>query len=437
VSVALIEDRFDDTVLLLRGEPPQALVVRGDDGWALPIVHTRDHHPAHVGPTRRAIRAELGIDAFVLGCRRVDVTGGVARRLLEVEALQESREGQRWIAASDVDNLRRTPVVDGREWTQAGWFKRASAWLEGQAAAGGWTIQAVEQIRSWEFSCVLRVQTNHAELYFKALPETYAAEVPLIQQLAAWHPAQIPEVVGADVCQRWVLLRACAGRCLEDGAALAAWCRAARAYADLQVASAQKLDRLKALGCPDRLPSALRSAIGPLLADETAFLVGEDNGLTPAELQRLRGAQRWLEAACDELTASGLPLALEHGDLWASNIYVGEQDPMFIDWTDASISHPFLSLGPLLRSAGWDAHLQGDPDALRKIADAYLQAWSAYASPAQLRRELELAQPLAALHIAVTYWSLTPKPHQQWWMPRGVPFFARMALELLPAAGVL
>ena len=40
-------------------------------------------------------------------------------------------------------------------------------------------------------------------------------------------------------------------------------------------------------------------------------------------------------------------------------------------------------------------------------------------------------------HIAVTYWSLTPGPHQQWWMPRAVPFFARMALELLPAAGVL
>ena len=70
-----------------------------------------------------------------------------------------------------------------------------------------------------------------------------------------------------------------------------------------------------------------------------------------------------LGAACDELTASGLPLTLEHGDLWVSNIYVGDAEPQFIDWTDASISHPFLSLGPLLRSVGWDPHLADQPNA--------------------------------------------------------------------------
>jgi len=80
--------------------------------------------------------------------------------------------------------------------------------------------------------------------------------------------------------------------------------------------------------------------------------------------------------------------------------------------------------------------LRGDTGAPRKIADTYLEAWSAYDRPAQLKHLLVLAEPLAALHIAVTYWSLTPRPHQQWWMPRGVPFFARMALELLPAAVV-
>jgi hypothetical protein len=105
--------------------------------------------------------------------------------------------------------------------------------------------------------------------------------------------------------------------------------------------------------------------------------------------------------------------------------------------TDASISHPFLSLGPLLRSAGWDTHLHSDTTAMHHIADAYLDAWSTFASTAHLRRLLDLAEPLAALHVAVSYRSLTPRPHQQWWMPRGVPFFARMALELLPAAGVL
>jgi hypothetical protein len=255
--------------------------------------------------------------------------------------------------------------------------------------------------------------------------------------MAAWFPAHLPAVVGADGDRRWLLLRRCEGQCLEEGAPLATWRDVARAYADVQVAAAQQVDRLRELGCPDRSPSTLREEIGRLCADEAAFLVDQAHGLTSAELQRLRAAQPWLAQACDELSASNLPLSIEHGDLWASNVYVGEHGPMFIDWTDASISHPFLSLGPLLRSAGWDAHLQSDPAALQQIADAYLQAWSAFASPTHLRRELDLAMPLAALHIAMTSWSHPAGSHQQWWLWRMVPFFARMALELLPAAGVL
>src|SRR5207244_6081507 len=179
-----------------------------------------------------------------------------------------------------------------------------------------------------------------------------------------------------------------------------------------------------------RAPRTLREAIGPLLADKAALLVSEEHGLTSAELEILRAAQPWFEAACDELSASSLPLTLEHGDLWASNIYIGDGEPQFIDWTDACLSHPFLSLGPLLRSAGWDAQLQDNSGAVRTIADAYLEPWSAYASPAELRRLLELAQPLVALHIAVTIWLHSPGSHQHWWLWRMVPFFAPTALEV-------
>ena len=391
----------------------------------MPVVRTQDHHPADVEPLRRAIRAELGFDAFILTCRNVTVGDGVVRRTLDVELLGDSRENQR-----------SREVVDGREWTKPGWFGQVREWLDRQATAGGWTVHQVEQIRSWEFSCVLRVLTDQGELYFKAMPRAYAGEVALIQRLAKWYPAWLPSVESADLGRRWVLLRACGGRCLEAGAPLADWQRVARAYAQLQLASAQKVDRLRALGCPDRSLRTLREAIEPLLADKAALLVSEEHGLTSAELESLRAALPWLEATCDELSASSLPQTLEHGDLWASNIYIGDGDPQFIDWTDACLSHPFLSLGPLLRSAGWDAQLQDDSGAVRKIADAYLEPWSAYASPAELRRLLELAEPLAALHIAVAISLHSPGSHQQWWLWRMVPFFARTALELLPTAGV-
>jgi hypothetical protein len=63
------------------------------------------------------------------------------------------------------------------------------------------------------------------------------------------------------------------------------------------------------------------------------------------------------------------------------------------------------------------------------LIDAYLERWTAYATRERLRRALALAGPLAALHIAMTYWREVPRPHTQWWIPRMVPFFVRMALE--------
>jgi hypothetical protein len=124
-----------------------------------------------------------------------------------------------------------------------------------------------------------------------------------------------------------------------------------------------------------------------------------------------------------------LPLALEHGDLWSSNVYVGDNAVQFIDWTDASVSHPFFSLMPLLQSARWDLDPTTAPGVQARVIDRYLEQWLPFAPRERLRRALAIARPLAALHIATTYWRDTPQPHNQWWIPRMVPFFVRMALE--------
>jgi thiamine kinase-like enzyme len=173
----------------------------------------------------------------------------------------------------------------------------------------------------------------------------------------------------------------------------------------------------------------LRTLIGPLLADEAALLLLGEHGLSIKELSRLRELRPSLESACEELAHGDIPLALEHGDLWSSNVYVSDDQVQFIDWTDASISHPFFSLMPLLESAKWDVEPASVPALQARVIDAYLEPWTAYSTPARLRRALALARPLAALHIATTYWHDIPQPHQQWWIPRMVPFFVRMALN--------
>jgi hypothetical protein len=371
----------------------------------------------------------------VLACHQVDARAGVAHRLLAVEPLEQP-PAQHWMPLAEMPALRKNwlagrHVVDGRAWTRPEWFARACDWIGERATSAGWRVHDVQQIRTWEFSCVLKVSTDRDNLFFKALPRAYAREVALTRRLADWYPERVPPVLAADARRRWLLLRDCGGPCLEDGAPLAEWQHVARTYATVQADAATHLDRLRALGCADRPLAALRTQIRDLLANPAALLLGEPDGLSASELEGLRDRLPELLSACEDLAASALPLSLDHGDLWASNVYLAPTGPMFIDWTDACITHPFLSLAPLLRSADWDTNLPAN--ATTGIVDAYLEGWSAYGTLERLRHLVRLAEPLAALHTAVAYWRLTPVPHRQWWMPRAVPFFARMALERVSA----
>src|SRR5438270_6864037 len=134
----LIEDQFEDTLLITRRDMPSVLVMAVQGGYELPTVRTAAHHPADVSPTRLAIRDHMGLDAVVLGCRRIDVAGGVVRRLLELELLDDlsDRSALSWMHEGDLSYLvlvhrshasilddwfrqaaRPRGTLDGRDWT--------------------------------------------------------------------------------------------------------------------------------------------------------------------------------------------------------------------------------------------------------------------------------------------------------------------------------
>ena len=99
---------------------------------------------------------------------------------------------------------------------------------------------------------------------------------------------------------------------------------------------------------------ALADAVPRLLGDDDVLGTGRPDGLTPAEAKALRARIPALIAACNALAESGVPDSLEHGDLTADEVILGEMGPVFLDWSDGSITHPFLSAASLLarRSGG-------------------------------------------------------------------------------------
>ena len=137
-------------------------------------------------------------------------------------------------------------------------------------------------------------------------------------------------------------------------------------------------------------------------------------GLVP-----LRGAVRSLrselEAHCRVLGASGLPDALDHGDLNFGNILLGPEGATLCDWGDAGIAHPFCSLAMLPAWAADEPDGAGD-----RLIDAYLAPWAAFGSRESLLGSLESAVWVAQAARALSWarmFSMGDAAAQRQWSP--------------------
>ncbi|NJM08947.1 hypothetical protein HC891_26250 [Candidatus Gracilibacteria bacterium] len=73
-----------------------------------------------------------------------------------------------------------------------------------------------------------------------------------------------------------------------------------------------------------------------------------------------------------------------------------------------------------------------DEDDVRlRLRDAYLAPWRRYAGNVDIERAFEIAQPLGALHHALTYYRFVlPHMESKWEMELMVPFYLKMLLRL-------
>jgi Phosphotransferase enzyme family len=354
-----------------------------DADGAVPRLWSLDAHPADVVDIVAGLRAQLGQSVSVLRCVRSEPQpdGDTVHLLWEVELLDARLcpRGWHW-----VDRVRaEAEPIDGREWQRPGWWREAHDWIRSQLPR----VDGIEQIRCWEFSYVARVRASTGVHYFKALPESYAHEPPLTEALAAQHPRLLPSVLAVHSEKRWVLTRAAPGTCLEWKIALEPWLRSVSAYAELQRAWSTRTAELRALGCTDTWP--------PL---DTV----------------------WAAEAWRRLNAYDIPNTIDHGDFWPSNVFVTRTRSRIIDWTDASIAHPFFSLLPMRLAFGFDRRRSG----LEHLRTAYLEPWGGVTT---LGPAFDLAQPLAALHYAAKLEHLPP--HGQWWLHRFVPWLQQIAQD--------
>jgi hypothetical protein len=450
-----------DLIITRAGRTPDApdvLLLRESNGWRLPRVDSEERRSADVGPLNLAVREDLGLEISILRCLRdgpaepagvrwqvseaewhggnagADTTWADAERL---DATPLALPSQRELLHAWLGERRaRVPSRDRGDWAFPGWRDQATAWVEAalrnQPRAP--RVAQIEQLRAWEFSCVLRFGTDSGDFFLKAVPRAAAAETALTPRIAETHPRLTPPVVAADAERGWLLTRGVAGASLMRTPDVICWTRAAEACARIQIDWLERGAELERLGCPLRGLDWLEAQIEPLVEDTGVLRGGPPDSLDEAEMAELHRRAPSLAAACRELAGYGVPAALEHGDLWAENVVAAPGASVLIDWEDAALTHPFFSPSLLIASLEYTDALSRVPGARGLIREAYLTPWRSSGPTrswpgGRLEAAFDLAQRLAMLYYSAQFRLFSvPRVETSWEVRSFAPFFARRLL---------
>lgn len=236
------------------------------------------------------------------------------------------------------------------------------------------------QGRTWNLSAIWSIPVvpdersrGHDLVWLKCVPPFFAHERAVLEVLA---DHSIPRLLAADAHR--LLLEPMAG---ADGYGPSPAEERAMvdSLVDLQIASADRVDVLLAVGVPDLRANALIDELTALVrrvADDDPLLSGFVETL-PDRMARL-----------DDL---GLPDVLGHGDPHGGNCRRGTDPVLWFDWGDGFVGHPLLDVAA-------DHRLSAE------AVDHWLGRWADQVDDPDIVLDLwRLAEPVSRLRMAWVY----------------------------------
>ncbi|MFB2970638.1 phosphotransferase family protein [Aerosakkonema sp. BLCC-F183] len=424
-----------------------------DNGWSLPHFLPAKNHFAHVGQIDKAMQEQLGIDVRTLCCvyNDLDTESDRVNRVFALENHSPSWQlpaGYVWIGEQELNKLQlavpehfavleawfdefKDPKISIQRvpWARLGWFERVSAWIEAQLNHLGISaISPIEQLRAWGISCIMRVNTTAGNIYFKALPNVLANDALFTQSLAASYPDNLPKILAVEPEQHWILMRDFGGTILSENSDIARWEASLRLYAKIQINEASRVDKLLALGWPDRRIYKLPFHIEMLLSDTEALLAGDFIIIEDDDIEELRGLIPQFQAMCEALASYNIPQTIVHGDFWAKNVVVTDNNYIYFDWPTGAIAHPFFDIVNFLYI---EKYVPDIPDVRTHLRNIYLENWTIYEPMERLIEAFELSITLGMFYQAITYYWIVSnlEPLARWEMEVAVPLCLEKLLQ--------
>lgn len=284
------------------------------------------------------------------------------------------------------------------QWTDPSWRAEAEEWIRAALSDLGYALaDPIEHSHVRPWGTVARVPTHDGLLWFKANIARVAFEVRLIEVLAA---QAVPQLVASEASRGWMLMED-AGPLVSDlhgeEPPLAVWREFLGEHARLQLAAAPAAGELIAAGVPDRRLPNLLTPFERVLEDDRLVRPPTPDALMPDELDRVYALMPKLRESVTTLSVLGLPDSVQHDDLHPWNVCVDGDTYRFIDWGDACVSQPMLTLEIPLQWVG--------EEGAAVAKEAYLEPWSALRPMEDLFAATEAAALLAQV-TGVLKWEL-------------------------------
>ena len=398
------------SVIILRREDAEILVSGQAPGYRLPV--TRIPKRQRIAPNLgRGIEEHLGLQTIGRFCvvpegRHRDTCSIVVDVL---DSGTAAPGGYLWLSLGEIRWDDFAPDAAGALWSalarinaystgklaghfvRTGWYEEVSNWINGSLARSGLTLGGLSsQYNFGPDFALLRFTTSGPAVWFKAVGQRCAREYAITRILADAGFPHIPRVLA--VCEDWrgwVSLEA-AGRHPGSDTSGAEWRAAARALAELQIASISHTGTLLTAGARDFRVDHLHQAIEPALSRLSALMERQPS-VPPHRLgtEEFRTIERQLREACRRLGTPGIPDAVGHSDFNSGNVLIDGRDAVFLDWAESHIGPPCITFAYLELLAG--------PARSRfRMREVYSDTWKALCLSDQIKTLLDVSPLLAA-----------------------------------------
>lgn len=409
-------------LIVTRRSAAEILLWSTDAGWALPLVEIpKQQRPAE--HLTAAAKQSLGLASYCLLVSRLAPRSQSEQTLtavLECVNVNEKAPTEAcWmpvnIAADCCATEEAAPLrtalaelsayASGAKhgpFAKSGWLKELFCWAHEQTAPLGLRLTGkFRQLNASPTFSLVWIETDDFALWFKATGEPNAHELPITALLADLFPHYVPRILGVHRSWNGWLSAETEGAPLDELTECAAWERAARALAELQIASIGKDQKLLDGGCREMGLTEAAKLIAPFLRRMGGFMRTQEK-LYPAPLEasELLSLGEALEDLFSLLLNLGLPDTLGHLDCNPGNLIVSSDRCIFLDWAEACVTSPVVTFEYLRRQM--ERCGIAEPAADSRITAAYLRPWAAFYSEDVLRQAIALVPAVAVFLHAVS-----------------------------------